>query len=50
MESEARTLFKVIHELKRSGVGIVYISHRLDEMAEIGDKVTILRDGNYVST
>ncbi|SHO67196.1 ribose transport system ATP-binding protein [Pseudoxanthobacter soli DSM 19599] len=49
-ESETSLLFKVIHELKRSGVGIVYISHRLDEMAEIVDRVTVLRDGRYVST
>lgn len=49
-EQETRLLFKVIHELKASGVGIVYISHRLDEMAEIVDRVTVLRDGKYVGT
>lgn len=49
-ESETMLLFKVIHDLKRAGVGIIYISHRLDEMAEIVDRVTILRDGRYVST
>jgi ribose transport system ATP-binding protein len=47
MEPEAQALFKVIHELKRSGVGIVYISHRLDEMAETADRVTVFRDGHY---
>ncbi|AWK85284.1 sugar ABC transporter ATP-binding protein [Azospirillum thermophilum] len=49
-ESETRLLFQVIRELKRAGVGIVYISHRLDEMAGIVDRVTVLRDGRYVST
>ncbi|MGF9692466.1 sugar ABC transporter ATP-binding protein [Rhizobium sp. 0TCS1.26] len=49
-EQETRLLFKVIHDLKASGVGIIYISHRLDEMAEIVDRVTVLRDGRFVST
>ncbi|MBB4000646.1 sugar ABC transporter ATP-binding protein [Aureimonas pseudogalii] len=49
-ESETTVLFKVITDLKRSGVGIVYISHRLDEMAGIVDRVTVLRDGRHVST
>jgi ribose transport system ATP-binding protein len=49
-EQETRLLFKVIFDLKTSGVGIVYISHRLDEMAEIVDRVTVLRDGRYVAT
>jgi len=49
-ESETGQLFKVIHDLRRSGVGILYISHRLDEMAEIVDRVTVLRDGHYIST
>jgi ribose transport system ATP-binding protein len=49
-ETETEQLFKVIHELKRAGVGVVYISHRLDEMAHIVDRVTVLRDGRHVST
>jgi ribose transport system ATP-binding protein len=49
-ESETVQLFKIIHELKRNGVGIVYISHRLDELAQIVDRVTVMRDGRYVST
>ncbi len=49
-EQETQLLFKVIRELKAQGTGIVYISHRLDEMAEIVDRVTILRDGRYVWT
>ena len=49
-ESETELLFKVIAELKRAGVALVYISHRLDEMARIVDRVTVLRDGRHVST
>lgn len=49
-EQETRLLFKVIRDLKAAGVGIVYISHRLDEMAEIVDRVTVLRDGRYIAT
>jgi ribose transport system ATP-binding protein len=49
-EQETGILFKVIRDLKADGVGIVYISHRLDEMSQIVDRVTILRDGRYVST
>jgi ribose transport system ATP-binding protein len=49
-EQEAQLLFKVIRDLKRQGTGIIYISHRLDEMAEIVDRVTVLRDGRYIST
>ena len=47
---ETGQLFAIIHELKRAGVGIVYISHRLDELAHIVDRVSVLRDGRYVST
>ncbi|NTF10183.1 sugar ABC transporter ATP-binding protein [Agrobacterium rubi] len=49
-EQETAVLFKVIRDLKADGVGIIYISHRLDEMSQIVDRVTILRDGRYVST
>lgn len=49
-EQETRVLFRVIHDLKSAGVGILYISHRLDEMREIVDRVTVLRDGRHVST
>lgn len=49
-EQETSLLFKVIRDLKAAGVGIVYISHRLDEMDEIVDRVTVLRDGRFVST
>lgn len=49
-ETETAQLFNIINELKRNGVGIVYISHRLDEMKHIIDRVTVMRDGKYVST
>jgi len=43
--AEAESLFEVIHELKRSGVTIIYISHRLNELLHLGDRFTILRAG-----
>jgi ribose transport system ATP-binding protein len=49
-QAETEHLFTVIHELKRAGVGVVYISHRLEEMPRIVDRVTVLRDGRRVST
>ncbi len=49
-DAETTQLFRVIHELKRAGSGIVYISHRLDELAGLVDRVTVLRDGRYIST
>ena len=47
---EVRLLFEAIRDLKRRGVGIIYISHRMDELFEIADRVTVLRDGKYVVT
>jgi ribose transport system ATP-binding protein len=47
---EINELFKVIAKLKADGVGIVYISHRMDEIKRIADRVTILRDGAYIGT
>ena len=44
-QSEVKVLFKVIAQLKRRGVTIIYISHRLEELMEIGDNITIFRDG-----
>ncbi len=45
---EVEELFKVIRWLKESGIGIVYISHRMEEIFVVGDRITILRDGKYV--
>jgi len=47
-QHEAETLFRVIAKLKAQGVGMVYITHRLDELARIADDVTIFRDGRLV--
>ena len=47
---EQRRLFSVIRDLKKQGVTIIYISHRLEELFEICDRVSILRDGHYIDT
>jgi D-allose transport system ATP-binding protein len=47
---ETKDLFKIIDLLKKQGIGIIYISHKLKEIKEIGDRVTVLKDGRYVST
>ncbi len=48
--NEIADLFTIIHDLKAQGVAIVYISHHLNEVFEIGDRVTVLRDGRNVDT
>ncbi|MFR8544763.1 MAG: sugar ABC transporter ATP-binding protein [[Clostridium] scindens] len=48
-QQEVKVLFKIMRELTAAGISIVYISHRLEEIMEIGDHVTILRDGKYVA-
>lgn len=47
---EIDKLFDIIHELKDKGVGIVYISHRLEELKDIVDRVTIMRDGHFIKS
>ncbi|MBO7711040.1 MAG: sugar ABC transporter ATP-binding protein [Lachnospiraceae bacterium] len=49
-EREVKALFEIIRGLKESGLGIVYISHRLEEIFEVCDRVTVIRDGRYIST
>ncbi|MEZ2306276.1 sugar ABC transporter ATP-binding protein [Paraburkholderia sp. RCC_158] len=49
-DAEIAELFRIIRELKARGVGIVYISHKMDELKQIADRVTVLRDGEYVAT
>ncbi len=49
-ESEIQELFKVIRDLRDKGHGIIYISHRLDELPQISDRITVMRDGQYVGT
>ncbi len=49
-EREVERLFAVIARLRQNGVGIIYISHRLEEIAAIADRITVLRDGETVAT
>ena len=49
-DQEVANLFRVIRELKRDGVGVIYISHRLEELPQVADRVTALRDGALVGT
>jgi rhamnose transport system ATP-binding protein len=49
-DTEVANLFRVIRELKSHGVGVIYISHRLEELPEVADRVTALRDGALVGT
>jgi rhamnose transport system ATP-binding protein len=49
-EHEVENLFRVVRDLKAQGVGIIYISHRLDELYALADRVTVLRDGQTVAT
>lgn len=47
---EITELFRIVRQLKKEGVGIIYITHRLEELKEISDRITVLRDGQYVDT
>lgn len=49
-DSEIEELFKIIRDLKSKKIGIIYISHRMDEIKVITDRVTVMRDGEYVGT
>jgi len=49
-QSETEVLFKVVNSLRKKGVSIVYISHRMEEIFELCDRITILRDGTYIDT
>ena len=49
-QSETEVLFEVINSLRAKGVSIVYISHRMEEIFELCDRITILRDGQYIDT
>jgi ribose transport system ATP-binding protein len=49
-DAEINALFEIIRQLKASGVGVVHISHRLEELKLIADRVTVMRDGRYVDT
>ncbi|MGB4407270.1 MAG: sugar ABC transporter ATP-binding protein [Sphaerochaeta sp.] len=47
---EVKSLFIQIHKLKAAGIGIIYVSHRMEEFKEIGDRITVLRDGQKIAT
>ena len=49
-ETEVEHLFAIIKELKSQGVGIVYITHKMDEVKRIADRITVMRDGQYIGT
>ena len=49
-ENEVTMLFNIIRVLKEQGVGVIYISHKMDEIFEVSDEVTVLRDGRYIGT
>ncbi len=49
-DKEVATLFNIIRDLKSQGVSIIYISHKMDEIFEISDTITVLRDGQYIGT
>lgn len=48
--SEVRQLFEIIQSLRQQGVTIIYISHRLEEIFELANRVTVMRDGQYITT
>lgn len=49
-ENELALLFKIIRQLKKKGITVIYISHRLEEIFQIADRVTVMRDGKHVIT
>src|SRR6185436_979894 len=49
-QKEVELLFAVVKDLRASGVGVIYISHRLEEIFQLADRVTVLRDGESVGT
>lgn len=49
-DKDVERLFKCVVSLKKQGIGIIYISHRMSELQEIADRVTVMRDGKYVAT
>ena len=50
MEDEVNRLFRILQQLARSGVGVIYISHRMNEIKSIADTVTVMRDGMWITT
>jgi ribose transport system ATP-binding protein len=49
-QAEIEELFRIIDQLREKGVGIVYISHRMEELKRVTDRITVMRDGQYIDT
>jgi ribose transport system ATP-binding protein len=49
-QTETRQLFEVIEGLKEQSISIIYVSHKIEEVLQISDRITVLRDGNYIGT
>jgi len=49
-DREARTLFRILHRLREDGAGIIFVSHKLNEIFRIADRITVFRDGEYIMT
>ena len=49
-QPEVEELFEIMNDLRRKGIGMIYISHRMDEITRISDRVTVMRDGEYIGT
>ncbi len=49
-QAEIEELFRIMRDLKAKGIGMIYISHRMDEIKRISDRITVMRDGEYVGT
>src|SRR5579864_7659350 len=49
-DSEGEVLFRILRRLRQSGAGMIYISHKLDEVLQLSDRITVLRDGRTIST
>ena len=49
-QPEVEELFKIMNDLRDKGIGMIYISHRMDEINRISDRVTVMRDGEYIGT
>jgi len=49
-DSEIEDLFRIVRRLRNEGVGIIYISHRLEELKQITDRITVMRNGKYIDT
>ncbi|MBQ9940723.1 MAG: sugar ABC transporter ATP-binding protein [Clostridia bacterium] len=49
-QPEVEELFKIMNDLRGKGIGMIYISHRMDEIGRISDRITVMRDGEYIGT